>query len=150
MIIGAIDKWAIDQLFVDNFLERIKDVANPIYKKVAEERAGGGKHEKFTKYKKTFLMELMDVRKFEPTSKVYDTYIQMMDITSKLNSFQQAYNKIDFDNLNEDTLKRAKELQKATDDYKERLETVISGLHAGFKLIADECREDFSKLERTD
>jgi hypothetical protein len=38
----------------------------------------------------------MDVRKFEPTSKIYDTYVQMADVTSKLNNFQQAYNKIDF------------------------------------------------------
>lgn len=50
----------------------------------------------------------MDVRKFEPTSQIYDTYVQMSDITTKLNSFQQAYNKIDFDNVNEDTVKRAK------------------------------------------
>ena len=88
-------------------MERIKDAAQPIFAKIAEDRASGGKHEKFTKYKKPFLAELMDVRRFEPTSKIYDTYAQMADINGRINSFQQAYNKIDFENANEETLKRA-------------------------------------------
>jgi vacuolar-type H+-ATPase catalytic subunit A/Vma1 len=88
---------------------------------LAEERAGGGKHEKFTKYKKTFLMELMDIRKFEPTSKIYDTFVQMTDINTRINSFQQAYSKLDFDNPNEETQKRARELQRVAEDYRERL-----------------------------
>jgi hypothetical protein len=121
LIAGAIEKWNNDQIFAESFIERIKDAAHPIFTKLAEERAGGGKHEKFTKYKKTFLMELMDIRKFEPTSKIYDTYVQMVDINAKINSFQQAYSKIDFENANEETLKRARELQRAADDYKERL-----------------------------
>lgn len=43
-------------------------------------------------------MELMDVKKFGPTAHIYDTYVAMADINLKLNSFQQAYSKIDFDN----------------------------------------------------
>ncbi len=46
-------------------------------------------------------MELWDVKKFEPTSKIYETYVQMVDINSRINSFHQAYNKIDFNNSNE-------------------------------------------------
>lgn len=41
-------------------------------------------------------MELMDVKKFTPTAHLYDTFVNMNDINLKLNSFQQAYNKIDF------------------------------------------------------
>jgi hypothetical protein len=44
LIVGAIDRWGSEQLFAESFLERIKDVASPIYHKIAEERAGGGKH----------------------------------------------------------------------------------------------------------
>ena len=43
-------------------------------------------------------MELMDVKKFGPTAHIYDTYVAMADINLKLNSFQQAYSKIDFEN----------------------------------------------------
>ena len=39
----------------------------------------------------------------------------------KLNSFQLAYNKIDFENPNEETLKRGAELQRAIEDYKQKL-----------------------------
>ena len=53
-------------------------------------------------------MELMDVKKFGPTSQIYDTYVNMNDLNLKLNSFQQAYGKIDFENPNEDSMKRAK------------------------------------------
>ena len=41
---GAIDKWASDQIFAQSFIEKIKDVTNPIVAKIQEERAGGGKH----------------------------------------------------------------------------------------------------------
>lgn len=41
---GAVDKWATDQIFAQSFLEKIKDATSPIYTKVQEERAGGGKH----------------------------------------------------------------------------------------------------------
>lgn len=50
----------------------------------------------------------MDIRKFEPTSKIYDTFVQMSDINSRINSFQQAYSKLDFENPNEETIKRAR------------------------------------------
>ena len=93
-------------------------------------------------------MGLMDVRKCEPTSKIYDTYVQITDIISRINSFQQAYSKIDFDNPNEESTKRARELQRAAEDYREKLEAVICGFHSGFKLLVDDCREDFSKLEK--
>jgi len=95
-ITGAVDKWANDQLFAESFIEKIKDITGPIFNKIEEEMAGGGKHEKFLKYKKTFLMELMDVKKFTPTAHLYDTFVSMADINLKLNSFQQAYSKIDF------------------------------------------------------
>jgi hypothetical protein len=95
-------------------------------------------------------MELMDIRKFEPTSRIYDTYVQMADINSRINSFQQAYSKLDFENPNEETQKRARELQRIADDYRERLEAVICGFHKGFKILADECREDFSKLDKSE
>lgn len=124
MIMTAVEKWATDQLFADSFLNKIKEVANPIFVKIQEERGGGGKHEKFIKYKKTFLMELMDVKKFGPTAQVYDTYVAMTDLNSKLNSFQHAYSKIDFENPTEDSLKRARELQRMADDYVEKLQTV--------------------------
>jgi hypothetical protein len=97
MVANAIEKWHLEQIFAESFLDRVKDIANPILAKLNEERAGGGKHEKFTKYKKTFLMELMDVRKFEPSSKIYDTFVQMQDLSARINGFQQAYNKLDFD-----------------------------------------------------
>lgn len=42
-------------------------------------------------------MELMDVRKFEPSSKIYDTFVQMQDLSARINGFQLAYNKLDFD-----------------------------------------------------
>ena len=38
----------------------------------------------------------MDVKKFAPTGHIYDSYAAMSDIMLKLNSFQQAYSKIDF------------------------------------------------------
>jgi hypothetical protein len=60
------------------------------------------------KYKKNFLIDLLDLRKFDPTSRIYDAYVQFNDVTTKLNSFNQAYGKLDFDSPNEDTLKRAK------------------------------------------
>lgn len=63
-------------------------------------------------------MELWDIKKFDPTSKIYETYVQMADINSRINSFMQAYNKIDFENANEETLKRAQELQRAAEDYR--------------------------------
>lgn len=56
MVANAIEKWHLEQIFAESFLDRVKDIANPILAKLNEERAGGGKHEKFTKYKKTFLM----------------------------------------------------------------------------------------------
>ena len=37
-------------------MDKILDISQSIYNKINEEKAGGGKHEKFTKYKKTFLM----------------------------------------------------------------------------------------------
>ena len=52
----------------------------------------------------------------------------MTDLNLKLNSFQQAYSKIDFENANEDTLKRAKELQRMAEDYRDKLEGVFFGL----------------------
>jgi hypothetical protein len=44
MIVAAVEKWAADQLFADSFLNKIKEVANPIFLKLQEEREGGGKH----------------------------------------------------------------------------------------------------------
>lgn len=105
-------------------MDKIKDAANPILMKIQEEKAGGGKHEKFLKYKKTFLMELMDVKKFGPTAQIYDTYVSMNDLNLKLNSFQQAYSKIDFDSPTEDSLKRARELQRMAEDYRDKLQGV--------------------------
>lgn len=69
-------------------------------------------------------MELMDVKKFTPTAQIYDTYANMVDLNLKLNSFQQAYSKIDFDNPTEDSLKRARELQRMAEDYGEKLQYV--------------------------
>jgi hypothetical protein len=70
-------------------------------------------------------MELMDVKKFVPTAQIYDTYVAMTDLNSKLNSFQHAYSKIDFENPTEDSLKRARELQRMADDYVEKLQAVL-------------------------
>ena len=61
----------MDQLFAESFMDKIKIIAQPIVAKLQDEQRGGGKHEKFTKYKKTMLMELMDVNKFAPTAKIY-------------------------------------------------------------------------------
>lgn len=44
LIAAAIEKWSAEQIFAESFIERIKDTANPIFLKLAEERAGGGKH----------------------------------------------------------------------------------------------------------
>lgn len=43
-------------------------------------------------------MELMDVKKYNPTARLYDIYVNMADLNLKLNSFQQAYSKLDFEN----------------------------------------------------
>jgi ppGpp synthetase/RelA/SpoT-type nucleotidyltranferase len=69
-------------------------------------------------------MELMDVQKFAPTYKIYETFVGMTDLNLKLNGFQQAYSRIDFENPSEDALKRAKELQRMAEDYREKLEGV--------------------------
>lgn len=60
----------------------------------------------------------MDLRTLGSVSSLYDTYIQMNDLNHKLNNFQQAYNKLDFEQSNEDTLKRGGELQRAIEDYR--------------------------------
>lgn len=52
-------------------------------------------------------MELMDVKKLAPTAHIYETVVSMTEINLKLNSFQQAYAKIDFDSPSEDSIKRA-------------------------------------------
>jgi len=44
MVANAIEKWHLEQIFAESFLDRIKDIANPILAKLNEERAGGGKH----------------------------------------------------------------------------------------------------------
>lgn len=121
-------------------MDKIKDAASPILAKIQEERAGGGKHEKFLKYKKTFLMELMDVKKFGPTSQVYDTYVSMNDLNLKLNSFQQAYSKIDFESPTEDSLKRARELQRMAEDYREKLQGVFLCLLSWFATCTKDSR----------
>jgi hypothetical protein len=114
----------VDQLFAENFMEKLKEAATPIFSKILEERAGGGKHEKFLKYKKTFLMELMDVKKFGPTAQIYDTYVAIGEVNLKLNSFQQAYAKIDFDSPSEDAVRRARELQRMAEEYRDQLHHV--------------------------
>lgn len=43
-IVASIDRWKTEQLFVDTFWEKMKNLASPIYNKLAEEKAGGGKH----------------------------------------------------------------------------------------------------------
>jgi len=42
----------------------------------------------------------------------------MQDLSARINGFQQAYNKLDFDSPTEDTMKRGKELLRAADDYR--------------------------------
>ena len=51
---------------------------------------------------------MMDVKKYAPTAHLYDTYKDLTEVTQKLNSFQQADSKIDFENSSEDSIKRAK------------------------------------------
>ena len=85
-------------------------------------------------------MELMDVQKFAPTCKIYDTYVGMNDLALKINGFQQAYARIDFENPNEDALKRAKELQRMAEDYREKLENVHIGLSRSFATCTEDSR----------
>ena len=69
----------------------------------------------------------MDIRRFAPTSQVYDSFVAMTDLNLKLNSFQQAYAKIDFENPSEESIKRGKELQRIAEEYRDKLQNVNFG-----------------------
>ena len=49
-IIGALDTWAKEEYYVQNFLEKVRECARPLLKLLEEQQAG--QNDKFIKYKK--------------------------------------------------------------------------------------------------
>ena len=145
-IVGALDKWAEEQYYVASFMEKVREAARPLLRLLEEQKAG--QHDKFVKYKKTFLMEVLHLREFQPASHLYKAFVAMHELNAKINAFNNAYNRLPLDQADEDTLKRAAELLRTAEELPERLERVICMQHEGFGMLAKECREDLKQLSR--
>lgn len=77
------------------------------------------------KYNRTFLVDYMAIQEFEPTKNQYENYIAWTDISSKVNKFNQEYNKLDLVNPTEEIKARSEELVRIGEEYKNQLLKVI-------------------------
>lgn len=66
-----IEKWHGDQIFSINFTTKLRDIIDPVYKRLLDFAEQEKPEKQFMKYNKTFLIDYMAIQEFEPTKNQY-------------------------------------------------------------------------------
>jgi hypothetical protein len=104
----------------------------------------------FKKYKKTFLMEINDLKNFKTSYEVYQNYCEFMEVEQKLTNLNLEFNKIDFEkgNDNPEVRRRCGELLKMSNDLREKLENSLFKVQNSFNNIKDWAIEEYEILKK--
>ena len=141
-LVKLVEKWHSDQIFASSFTAKLKDIITPTYLKLLEAAEQDRPEKEVMKYSKTFMVDYMTVQEFEPAKNLYSDSVAWADISSKINKFNQEYNKLDLNNASPEVRERGEELIRVGEEYKNQLIKLIEGFHVHYKLLSDRCREE--------
>jgi hypothetical protein len=122
-----IDQWSQEQLFVESFVCRLREIITPVAKRLLDQ-AEQNKVEKLNlKYSKTFLIDYTTVQSFEPAKHIYQLIVHRNELESKLIRFNQEYSKLDLSGSpTPETEARATELLRVSEEYRSALMKVYT------------------------
>jgi hypothetical protein len=105
----------------------------------------------FKKYKKTFLMEIHDLKNYKTSYEVYQNYCEYIEVEQKLTNLNLEFSKIDFDKGSENSevnKRRCVELLKLSNDLREKLESCLLKIQNSFNNMRDWAMEEYDILKR--